>query len=75
MKEHKYIVLGSAPARGKQVNDLMKACGLGGEGAFVQSAETVTLKINSGDVDKVTNILKQAYQEKLGWHDVSVSAI
>lgn len=74
MSKYEYIVVGYAPAISKQANDFMKACGLGGEGAFVVKTETVELNVRSGDIDKLPTLLQQAYEKELGWQNVVVNA-
>jgi len=68
----KYLIGGLKPAISKQANDFMKACDLGGDGAFIANTETVEMEIKSGNIDKIPEALKQAYEQKLGWHDVVV---
>jgi hypothetical protein len=73
--KQEYIVSGHAPAISKQANDFMKSCDLGGEGAFVEKNETVILTINPRDIDKAVGVLKQAYEQKMGWTSVFVQSI
>ncbi len=70
-----FIVYGLAPAISKQANEFMKACDLGGEGAFVKESQEVTLTLDSDkNKDKIPDVLKKAYEKELGWHDVVVLA-
>lgn len=71
----KYLIGGLKPAISKQANEFMRACDLGGDGAFVVATETVEMNIKSRNIDKLPDILKQAYEQKLGWHNVVVQPI
>ncbi len=70
-----YLIGGLKPAISKQANDFMKACDLGGDGAFIATTETVEMNVKSGNIDKIPDILKKAYEHKLGWRDVVVQLI
>lgn len=72
--KQQYAVSGLAPAINAQVNQLMNACGLGGDGAFIVKGEIVTLTIKKGDTDSVAYALKDAY-ELAGWIHVTVTKV
>ena len=74
----KYAIYGWAPAKGKAVNDFIKHLDLGTEGGFVKSLEYVTMdtsKTKEADLPKIQDVLKKAFEIKMGWKEVMVGEI
>lgn len=71
-----FVVTGLKPAFGKAVNDFVKLCDLGINGAFVKFGHIVTATVEDSatqeQLDRQPIAIKAAY-EKLGCTDIDVA--
>lgn len=72
-----FIVTGMAPTQSKEVNQFLKACDLGMEGAFVPKSLRITAtmdnKVTPSHLKRQIPAFKAAFEE-LGWTNITVKS-